>query len=92
MNCDCTLAMDMRSYELCSGVFYWSVFLPVPLSLPGGPRAPGEEFADAGLSAMELGDPRALGRVEEQAEQGIWCICERKEPQRREGTSACCQW
>lgn len=54
----------------------------------GNPRAPGKALADAGPSAMELGEPRALGRVEEQAEGGIWCICESKEPQRREGTSA----
>jgi len=46
-------------------------------------RAPGKELADAGPNAMELGEPGALGRVEEQAEGGLWSICESKEQQRR---------
>lgn len=56
----------------------------------GHPRAPGKEFADAGPSTMELVEPRALGRREEEEEGGIWCICESKEPWRREGTFTCC--
>lgn len=78
MNCDCALAVDMRSYKLCSGVFY----LFRSLSW-GDPRGPDKELAD--------GEPRALGRVEEKAEGGMWCICESKEPWRREGPSACCR-
>lgn len=55
----------------------------------GDPRAPDKELADAGPSAMELEEPRALGREEEEAERGTWCIRESKEPRRREGTSVC---
>lgn len=68
MNFDCALAMDMRSYEPCSEVFYWSGFPPVPFSLLWGSQSSKHR---TGHNAMEL----CGGKVDEEAEGGLKQIC-----------------